>query len=81
MFQSFSEESIRYRFFQLLKDTPYEVRVRYCNIDYDHEIAIVTELSEESRRRILGILALGVEPNGKCGEFAFIIGDQWQGQG
>jgi acetyltransferase len=81
MFQSFSEEAIRYRFFQLLKDTPHEVRVRYCNIDYDREIAIVAELSEESHKRILGVGRLSIEPDAKTGELAFIIGDQWQGLG
>ena len=81
MFQSFSEESIRYRFFQLLKDTPHEVRVRYCNIDYDREIAIVAELDEKDHKRILGVGRLSIEPDGKTGELAFIIGDQWQGQG
>jgi acetyltransferase len=81
MFQSFSEESIRYRFFQLLKDTPHEVRVRYCNIDYDREIAIVAELSAEGSRKILGVCRLNLEPNGKSGEIAFIIGDKWQGLG
>jgi acetyltransferase len=81
MFQTFSEESIRYRFFQLLKDTPHEVRVRYCNIDYDREIAIVAELTEENRKRILGVGRLSIELDGKSGELAFIIGDQWQGQG
>jgi acetyltransferase len=81
MFQSFSEEAIRYRFFQLLKDTPHEVRVRYCNIDYDREIAVVAELSEENRKRILGVGRLSIEPDGKTGELAFIIVDQWQGQG
>jgi acetyltransferase len=81
MFQSFSEESIRYRFFQLIKDTPHEVRVRYCNIDYDREIAIVAELTEKNRKRILGVGRLSIEPDGKSGELAFIIGDQWQGLG
>jgi acetyltransferase len=81
MFQSFSDESIRYRFFQILKDTPHEVRVRYCNIDYDREIAIVAELTEGSRKRILGVGRLSIEPDRKSGELAFIIGDQWQGLG
>jgi acetyltransferase len=81
MFQSFSDESIRYRFFQILKDTPHEVRVRYCNIDYDREIAIVAELTEEGRKKILGVGRLSIEPDGKSGELAFIIGDQWQGLG
>ncbi|MCW4045770.1 MAG: bifunctional acetate--CoA ligase family protein/GNAT family N-acetyltransferase [Candidatus Bathyarchaeota archaeon] len=81
MFQSFSEESIRYRFFQTIKDTPHEVRVRYCNIDYDREIAIVAELTEKNRRRILGVSRIIIEPDGKSGELAFIVGDQWQGLG
>jgi acetyltransferase len=81
MFQSFSDESIRYRFFQILKDTPHEVRVRYCNIDYDREIAIVAEVTENDHKKILGVGRLSIEPDGKSGELAFIIGDQWQGLG
>jgi acetyltransferase len=81
MFQNFSEESIRYRFFQMLKDTPHEIRVRYCNIDYDREIAIVAELLEEGRRKILGVSRISVEPDGKSGEIAFIVGDRWQNLG
>jgi len=81
MFQNFSEESIRYRFFQIIKDTPHEVRVRYCNIDYDREIAIVPELTEEGRRKILGVVRVSIEPDGKIGEIAFIVADPWQGLG
>ena len=81
MFQSFSEDSIRYRFFQLLKETPHEVRVRYCNIDYDREIAIVPIIKEEGTPRILGVGRLTIEPDGKTGEIAFIVRDKWQGLG
>jgi acetyltransferase len=81
MFQNFSEESIRYRFFQIIKDTPHEVRVRYCNIDYDREIAIVAELNEGNRRRILGVARVSLEPDRKKGEIAFIVADPWQGLG
>jgi acetyltransferase len=81
MFQNFSEQSIRYRFFQIIKDTPHETRVRYCNIDYDREIAIVPELTEDGRRKILGVVRVGIEPDGKTGEIAFIVADPWQGLG
>jgi len=81
MFQNFSEESIRYRFFQMLKDTPHAVRVRYCNIDYDREVAMVAELLEEGRRKILGVARVSFEPDGKTGEMAFVVGDRWQNQG
>jgi acetyltransferase len=78
MFQNFSEESIRYRFFQIIKDTPHETRIRYTNIDYDREIAIVPELTENGKRKILGVVRVGIEPNGKAGEIAFIVADPWQ---
>ncbi len=81
MFQSLSEESIRYRFFQMLKDTPHEVRVRYCNIDYDREIAIVAEMVENGKRKILGVTRLSIESDEKSSEMAFIVSDYWQGLG
>jgi acetyltransferase len=81
MFQSLSEESIRYRFFQMLKDTPHEVRVRYCNVDYDREIALVAEMEENGKRKILGVARLSIESDEKSGEMAFIVSDYWQGLG
>ncbi|MGB9779115.1 MAG: GNAT family N-acetyltransferase, partial [Candidatus Bathyarchaeales archaeon] len=81
MFRNFSEESIRFRFFQIIKDTPHEVRVRYCNIDYDREIAIVAELTENGQRKILGVVRVSLEPDRKSGEIAFIVADPWQGLG
>jgi acetyltransferase len=81
MFQHFSEQSIRYRFFRLIKDTPHEVRVRYCNIDYDREIAIVAELTEDGRRKILGVVRVPIEPDKTTGEIAVIVADPWQGLG
>jgi acetyltransferase len=81
MFQNFSEQSIRYRFFEIIKDTPHEVRIRYCNIDYDREIAIVAEMAEEGRRRILGVVRLIMEPDLRTGEIAFIVADPWQSLG
>jgi acetyltransferase len=81
MFQNFSEESVRYRFFYIIKDTPQEMRARYCDIDYDKEIGIVAELKEEGRSKILGVVRLIIEPDGKNGEIAFIVADPWQGLG
>jgi len=51
MFQNFSEESIHCRFFQIIKDTPHEVRARYCHIDYKREMAIVTEITENNHKK------------------------------
>ena len=80
MFQKFSEESVHNRFFYMIKDTPHAVRVRYCDIDYSKEIAIVAELKEE-RRRMLGVVRLTLDSDQKTGEIAFIVADPWQGLG
>jgi acetyltransferase len=81
MFQNISEESLRQGFFQTIRDMPHEIRVRYCNIDYDREIAIVAELVEEGSRRIIGDARLNTEKHGKTGEIAVIVADPWQGLG
>jgi acetyltransferase len=81
MFRNFSEESIRYRFFHIIKDTPHEMRIRYCNIDYDREIAIVPELTENGKRKILGVVRVPILPDQKTGEVAVIVADPWQGLG
>jgi len=62
MFRKFSDEAIRYRFFEMIKNPSHEVRMRYCNIDYDKEIAIVAELTEEERKQIMGVVRLSMEP-------------------
>lgn len=81
MFKSFSERTVRNRFFYLIKDTPHETRVRYCNIDYDREIAIVGEITEVGKRKIIGVVRLVIERTGRTGEFAVVVADPWQGIG
>ena len=80
LFQSLSEETMRFRFFQVIKDLSHQILTRYCNIDYDREIAIVAQ-EEEDERRIIGISRLIMEPGRRRGEFAVVVGDQWQGFG
>jgi acetyltransferase len=77
---SLSEETMRFRFFQILKELSHDALTRYCNLDYDREVAIVVELQQGSRK-IIGAGRVIVEPDGKNGEFAVVVGDEWQGLG
>jgi len=78
MFKSFSQETIRYRFFRLIKDTPHKVRTRYCNIDYDREVGIVAEIKENGKRRLIGVSRIIVAPGHKDeAEFALVVSDKW----
>jgi acetyltransferase len=77
---SLSKETMRFRFFQILKEWSHDVLTRYCNLDYDREVAIVAEL-QQGDKRIIGAGRVIAEPDGKSGEFAVLVSDEWQGVG
>jgi acetyltransferase len=70
---------MHFRFFEIIKELSHEMLTRYCNLDYDREIAIVAELPDSSR--IIGVVRLIIDPDVKSGEYAVLVGDQWQGFG
>ncbi len=79
MFKNFSKETVRYRFFRIIKDTPHEMRTRYCNIDYDRELGIVAEINDKGNKRLLGVIRIIADPiRNKEAEFAIVVGDKWQ---
>lgn len=81
MLTTLSEETLRGRFFQVIKNITHEMLIRYCNIDYDREMAIVGEVREGDKRRIIGIGRLIIEPDFKRAEFAVVVHDDYQGKG
>jgi acetyltransferase len=54
------------------------VATRYCYIDYDREIAIVAEIVEEGRRKLIGVGRLIADPDHETVEYAILIPDAWQ---
>jgi len=76
-----SEESLRNRFFYILKEITREMIIRYCNIDYDREIAFVAELRGSGQSKFIGISRLIMDPDKRNGEFAVVVGDEHQGKG
>jgi acetyltransferase len=81
LFKAFSEQTMRFRFFRVIKETTHETLARYCNIDYEREIVMVAELTERGERRIEGMVRLVVQPDGESGEVAVVVGDPWQNRG
>jgi acetyltransferase len=78
--KSLSVESMRFRFFEIIKEMSHEMLTRYCNLDYDREIAVVAELNDEDKP-IIGAVRLILDPGCKSGEFAVLVGDELQGLG
>jgi len=81
LFSTFSEETMRFRFFHVIRDISHDMLASYCNIDYSREMTIVAERSENGSRKILGMARLVVEPDGEKGEIAIVVGDPWQNRG
>ena len=79
LIKSLSAESMQFRFFEVFKEMTHERLSRYCNLDYDRQIAIVAELQQNGH--IIGAGRVIAEPDGKSGEFAVLVCDPWQGLG
>ena len=81
LFSSLSERTILFRFFQLLKSMPHKQIVRYTQIDYDRDMAIVAVTRDGRKERILGVGRLNYYPNLETSEFSVVVGDSWQRKG
>jgi acetyltransferase len=76
-----SSETSRFRFFEIIKDLSHDDLVRFCNIDYDREMAFIAEIREGDQRIEIGVSRLILDANKKRGEFAVVIADKYQGKG
>ena len=73
-----SKESLYSRFRYFFHWETHEVATRYCYIDYDREIAIVAEITEEGKRHLVGVGRLIADPDHETVEYAILIVDAWQ---
>ncbi|MBU0615287.1 MAG: bifunctional acetate--CoA ligase family protein/GNAT family N-acetyltransferase [Nanoarchaeota archaeon] len=81
MFSKFSEQTERFRFFTLIKDVTHELLMRYTQIDYDREIALIAEVEEKGKKKMAGVVRLIADPYNDTGEFAIVVADPWQNLG
>ncbi len=78
LIEGLSEESMRHRFFHLIKYITHDMLTRFCNIDYDREMAMVAEYTSNGKRRNVGVARVVIEPSGEAGEFAVLVADDFQ---
>ncbi|MEA2037446.1 MAG: bifunctional acetate--CoA ligase family protein/GNAT family N-acetyltransferase [Nanoarchaeota archaeon] len=81
MFTRFSEQTQRFRFFQLIKDITHQMLVRYTQNDYDREIAIIAEVEEKGKKMMAGVVRLIADSYNEIAEFAIVVADPWQNLG
>jgi acetyltransferase len=81
LFKSFSEQTIVLRFFQRFPHLSHEHLVRYCQIDYDRELALVCVIEQDGHEKIIGDVRLIKKADMEGAEMAIMVSDQWQGLG
>ena len=61
-----------------IKKVNQEMLRGFTQIDYDREIAIVAEIVEENKRKLIGVGRLIADPDHETVEYAILIVDAWQ---
>ncbi|MEJ5300339.1 MAG: GNAT family N-acetyltransferase [Thermodesulforhabdaceae bacterium] len=81
LFKVLSPTSVYFRFFHPMKALPHSLLVRFTQIDYDREIALVAIDEDSPEERMLGVARVISGPDKEEAEFAILVGDPWQGKG
>lgn len=76
-----SEESKYFRFMDSLQELTQNMLVRFTQIDYDREMALVAVLEQDNQEIELGVCRYITNPDGNSCEFALVVADAWQHKG
>jgi acetyltransferase len=76
-----SPESRYMRFMQTLQELTPEMLVRFTQIDYDRELALVAITEPGGREVEIAVARYSMNPDGESCEFALVVADAWQRKG
>jgi GNAT superfamily N-acetyltransferase len=80
--KSLSEESKYYRFMDTLRELTPAMLVRFTQIDYDREMALIATLPGKGDKvEQIGVARYVTNPDGETVEFALAVADDWQMHG
>jgi len=69
------------RFMQTLEELSPEMLVRFTQIDYDRELALIAVVMQDGKEVEIAVARYGVNPDGDSCEFAIVVDDEWQAKG
>lgn len=76
-----SERARYLRFMASMRELTREMLVRFTQIDYDREMALVAVTGDDAREVQVGVARYTVAPDGESCEFAIVVGDAHRGIG
>ena len=76
-----SKESKYFRFMNSIHELSQEMLVRFTQIDYHNEMALIAVRQLDDREDQIGVVRYTTNPDKKSCEFALVVSDQWRGRG
>ncbi|MEA3276621.1 MAG: bifunctional acetate--CoA ligase family protein/GNAT family N-acetyltransferase [Pseudomonadota bacterium] len=76
-----SEQTKYFRFMQAIKELTPEMLVRFTQIDYDREMALIGVVEQEEQDVEVGVARYMSRPGGEACEFAIVVADEWRNRG
>ena len=79
--RNLSPQSRYFRFMRALQELTPEMLVRFTQIDYDQEMALLAVVMEKDREIEVGVARYATLPDGKSCEYAIVVADEWRHRG
>jgi len=76
--RNLSEEAKYFRFMNTMHELSQSMLVRFTQIDYDREMALIAVTEENGKEVEIGVCRYAINPDGESCEFALVVSDQWQ---
>jgi acetyltransferase len=76
-----SPQAKYFRFMQTLNELTPEMLVRFTQLDYNRELALIAVQEKAGSEIELGVARYVMNPDGKSCEFALVVADEWQHRG
>jgi len=79
--RNLSPEAKYFRFMQTIEELTPEMLVRFTQIDYSREMALIAIVRDGGKEKEIGVARYTINPDGKSCEFAIVVSDERQKQG
>jgi acetyltransferase len=81
MIEKFSKQTQKFRFLGEVKKITHDMLVQYTNNDYDRELGLAAEITENGKKKFIGVVRIVINPYENSAEFTIAIADPWQKKG
>ena len=79
--RNLSPEAKYFRFMQSIEELTPEMLVRFTQIDYSREMALIAIVRDGGKEKEIGVARYIINPDGRSCEFAIVVSDERQKQG